>query len=99
MFIYYLLSIILCTGINQIQWALELMKCMRVDFSYPEGIGKIVIVLEKQLLELYAKVGEKLEEIKEKQEKQEQGQIEEAEENNSQSKYIYVYNIFYIKYV
>lgn len=93
---YYLLSIILCTGINQIQWALELMKCMRVDFSYPEGIGKIVIVLEKQLLELYAKVGEKLEEIKEKQE---QGEKEEAEENNSQSKYIYIYNIFtYIIY-
>ncbi|VVC25304.1 Hypothetical protein CINCED_3A012407 [Cinara cedri] len=48
------------SGINQVQWALEYMKCMKLDYSYPESIRSIIYVLEKQLMELYAQVGEKL---------------------------------------
>lgn len=56
------------TGINQVQWALEFLKCMKVDYSYPESIRIVVHVLEKYLLQLYAIVGEKLYMIKNKQE-------------------------------
>lgn len=50
------------TGIIQVEWALEFLKCMRVDYSYPESICKIVEVLEKNLMDLYIKYGEKLNE-------------------------------------
>ncbi|KAL4135353.1 hypothetical protein QTP88_006968 [Uroleucon formosanum] len=44
------------SGINQIQWALEFLKCLKVDYNYPESIGKIVKVLEKNMIELYSKI-------------------------------------------
>lgn len=50
------------TGIIQVEWALEFLKCMQVDYSYPESIRKIVGVLEKNLMDLYIKYGEKLNE-------------------------------------
>jgi len=37
---------------------------MKLEHSYPECIGKIVYELEKQLIELYSKVSEKLNEQK-----------------------------------
>jgi len=43
-------------GINQIQWALEFMKCLKVDYNYPESIGKIVKMLETIMIELYSKI-------------------------------------------
>jgi len=55
-------------GINQIQWALEFLKCMKEGYSYPASIGKIVHEIEEQLIKMYAKVGGKLHEIKIKQE-------------------------------
>ncbi|XP_015374785.1 PREDICTED: uncharacterized protein LOC107169506 [Diuraphis noxia] len=45
-------------GINQIQWALEFLRCLKVDYSYPESIGKIVKTLEKNMIELYSKINE-----------------------------------------
>lgn len=60
------------------------MKCMRVDNRYPESIGGIVKELEKQLIELYAKVGEKLYEIKKQQELDEE---RESQAYNSKSQY------------
>lgn len=44
-------------GINQLQWALEFLKCMKVDYNYPASIEKIVNELEERLIQLYAKVG------------------------------------------
>ncbi|XP_003247091.1 uncharacterized protein LOC100574014 [Acyrthosiphon pisum] len=44
------------SGINQIQWALEFLKCLKVDYNYPECIGKIVKILEKNMIELYSKI-------------------------------------------
>jgi len=43
-------------GINQIQWALEFLKCLKVDYNYPESIGKIVKTIEKVMIELYSKI-------------------------------------------
>ncbi|XP_050426978.1 uncharacterized protein LOC126837198 [Adelges cooleyi] len=68
-------------GITQLQWALEFMKCMKVDYGYPESIEKIVNELEDQLIALYAKVGQKLHEIKEKKAQEEKAR-KENEENN-----------------
>ncbi|VVC27180.1 Hypothetical protein CINCED_3A018569 [Cinara cedri] len=51
-------------GINQLQWALQFMQCMKVDNGYPESIGKIVSDLENQLITLYAMVGKVLKEKK-----------------------------------
>ncbi|XP_026819418.1 uncharacterized protein LOC113558104 [Rhopalosiphum maidis] len=44
------------SGINQIQWALEFLKCLKVDYNYPESIGKIVKTIEKVMIELYSKI-------------------------------------------
>lgn len=44
------------TGINQIEWALEFLKCLKIDYKYPENIGKIVKLLEKIMIELYSKI-------------------------------------------
>lgn len=32
------------------------MKCLKVDYNYPENIGKIVKILEKNMIELYSKI-------------------------------------------
>lgn len=53
---------------------------MRVDSKYPESIGRIVEELEKRLIELYAKVGEKLHEIRMQQELDDES---ESETSNS----------------
>lgn len=45
---------------------MEFMRCMKVDYGYPESIEKITNELEDQLIELYAKVGRKLQELREK---------------------------------
>lgn len=49
------------------------MKVMRIDYSYPENIGKIVSELENQLIALHGKIGFKIQEqnnaIKKSQEK------------------------------
>lgn len=60
------------------------MKCMRVDNRYPESIGRIVEELEKRLIELYAKVGEKLHEIRTQQELDDE---RESQFTNSKSQY------------
>ncbi|XP_050526569.1 uncharacterized protein LOC126897201 [Daktulosphaira vitifoliae] len=67
-------------GITQLQWALEFMKCMKVDHGYPESIEKIVGELEDHLIGLYAKVGQKLQDIKEKKAQKEKQQ-KETDEN------------------
>lgn len=45
---------------SQLHWALEFIKCMKVDYGYPESIAKIVNELEDQLIGLYAMVGKKM---------------------------------------
>lgn len=62
--VYFIVPTYILLGINQMQWALEFLKCMKLEHSYPECIGKIVYELEKQLIELYSKVSEKLNEQK-----------------------------------
>ncbi|XP_025191206.1 uncharacterized protein LOC112591583 [Melanaphis sacchari] len=44
------------SGINQMQWALEFLKCLKVDYNYPESIGKIVKTIEKVMIEIYSKI-------------------------------------------
>ncbi|XP_050444426.1 uncharacterized protein LOC126847984 isoform X1 [Adelges cooleyi] len=67
-------------GINQLQWALEFMKCMKIDYGYPESIEKIVNELEDRLISLYAKVGQKLAENNErKKTEEEKAQNEKSE--------------------
>lgn len=68
-------------GITQLQWALEFMKCMKIDYGYPESIEKIVGELEDQLIGLYAKVGQKLHDIKEKKAQDDKQQKEATDEN------------------
>ncbi|XP_026818946.1 uncharacterized protein LOC113557570 [Rhopalosiphum maidis] len=68
-------------GVNQLQWALEFLRCMKVDYGYPESIGKIVGELEEQLISLYAKVGEKMQENKRKKDLEQMER--EANEKNS----------------
>lgn len=46
------------TGINQMEWALEFLKCFKVDYNYPESISKIVKTIEKVMIELYSKISE-----------------------------------------
>lgn len=75
-------------GINQLQWALEFLKCMKVDYNYPASIVKIVNELEERLIKLYAKVGEK---IQDDIRKKEMKQYETGKENNSKSKYLSKY--------
>lgn len=60
MFLFFLV------GVNQLQWALEFMKCMKSDYGYPQSIERIVGELEDQLIELYAMIGLKLYENDEK---------------------------------
>lgn len=40
------------------EWALEFLKCFKVDYNYPESIGKIVKTIEKVMIELYSKISE-----------------------------------------
>lgn len=65
------------------QWALKFLKCLKIDYAYPENIGKIVRDLEGHLITLYAKVATKLdEEIKIHQlDNDENVTIADAEEN------------------
>jgi hypothetical protein len=63
-------------GINQLRWALELLKCFRVDYRYPDSIVKIVKDLEKQIIELYAKLGGMLQKMKAQRELEEEKEIE-----------------------
>jgi len=77
----------LFTGINQLQWALEFLRCMKVDYGYPESIEKIVGELEEQLISLYAKVGEKMQENKRKKDLEEM----EKDEKTSKSEYLYTF--------
>lgn len=42
------------------------MRCMKVDYGYPESMEKIINELEDQLLELYAKIGKKVYETRKK---------------------------------
>lgn len=49
---------------------------MKQDYSYPECVGQVVRDLETQLIKLYAKIGEKLLEMKTKQ-KNEENNVEE----------------------
>lgn len=75
--------IFITTGVNQLQWALEFLRCMKVDYGYPDSIAKIVGELEEQLISLYAKVGEKMQENKRKKDLE---QIEkDVSEKNSKS--------------
>lgn len=76
---YFIVPTYLLLGINQMQWTLEFLKCMELEHSYPECIGKIVNELEKQLIELYSKVGEKLKEQKAQKE------AEKKDNNNNYS--------------
>jgi len=56
---------------------------MKVDYGYPDSITKIVGELEEQLISLYAKVGEKMQENKRKKDLE---QIEkDVSEKNSKS--------------
>lgn len=71
------------TGVNQLQWALEFLRCMKVDYGYPETIEKIVNELEEKLITLYAKVGEK---IQEKKRKKDLEQLEKDENEVKTSK-------------
>lgn len=85
----YYYSMIFCTlftGINQLQWALEFLRCMKVDYGYPESIEKIVGELEEQLISLYAKVGEKIQENKRKKDLEEMEK--DVNEKNEKSKHI-----------
>lgn len=59
------------SGINQLQWALEFMKCMKTDYTYPASMGNIVKDLEIQMIQLYSQVAEKLQEIENEKEKDE----------------------------
>ncbi|XP_060856065.1 uncharacterized protein LOC132933804 [Metopolophium dirhodum] len=70
-------------GINQLQWALEFLRCMKVNYGYPESIEKIVGELEEQLISLYAKVGEKMQENKRKKDLEEMEK--DVNEKNSKS--------------
>lgn len=75
--------IFITTGVNQLQWALEFLRCMKVDYGYPDSIAKITGELEEQLISLYAKVGEKMQENKRKKDLE---QIEkDVSEKNSKS--------------
>lgn len=58
-------------GINQLQWALEFMKCMKTDYTYPTSMGNIVKDLEIQMIQLYSQVAEKLQNIQLEKEKNE----------------------------
>lgn len=66
------------------QWALEFLKCMKTDYNYPASIKKIVSELEDQLIQLYAKVGEKIQEDTRKKEVE---QYEMEKEKSSKSKH------------
>ncbi|XP_022175687.1 uncharacterized protein LOC111037427 [Myzus persicae] len=72
-------------GVNQLQWALEFLRCMKVDYGYPESIEKIVGELEEQLISLYAKVGEKMQENKRKKDLEEIEKEKEKDEKNLKS--------------
>lgn len=64
------------------------MRCMKVDYGYPESIGKIVNELENQLITLYAKVGKKIQERNKQKEEQEVP----LNENRSKSKLLIISN-------
>lgn len=76
MYISYFHQVGIILGINQMQWALEFLKCLKEDYSYPESIRKIVNDLEIQLIDLYAKVGEQM-----KKNSQEPTKEEESKSN------------------
>jgi len=59
------------------------LRGMKVDYGYPESIGKIVGEREEQLISLYAKVGEKMQENKRKKDLEQMER--EANEKNSKS--------------
>ncbi|VVC45954.1 Hypothetical protein CINCED_3A017099 [Cinara cedri] len=69
-------------GINQLQWALEFMRSMKVEYGYPECIGKIVSEFEDQLIMLYSMVGKKIDENNQKNEVE----ISEKNVNDKSSK-------------
>lgn len=58
---------------------------MKVDYGYPESIEKIVGELEEQLISLYAKVGEKMQENKRKKDLEEIEKEKEKDEKNLKS--------------
>lgn len=62
---------------------MEFMRCMKVDYGYPESIEKITNELEDQLIGLYAKVGRKLQELQEKRDQE--LNKKDAEDINSKS--------------
>lgn len=62
-------------GINQMRWALEFLKCFRVDYSYPDSIVKIVKDVEKQIIVLYGKLGGMLQKMKEQRVQEEEKEI------------------------
>lgn len=51
---------------------------MKVNYGYPESIERIVEHLEDQLIEIYAKIGKKIQENKQKK------QLEEMEREKNQ---------------
>lgn len=53
---------------SQLHWALEFIKCMKVDYGYPDSINKIVNQLEDQLIGRYAMVGKKMHTVKQNKE-------------------------------
>uniref|UniRef100_A0A2S2R7B7 Uncharacterized protein n=1 Tax=Sipha flava TaxID=143950 RepID=A0A2S2R7B7_9HEMI len=81
-------------GINQLRWALELLKCFRVDYRYPDSIVKIVKDLEKQIIELYAKLGGMLQKMKAQRELEEEKEIEseDVEKSNEENVLDYAMN-------
>lgn len=74
------------SGVNQLLWALEFLKCMKTDYNYPASIKKIVNALEDQLIHLYAKIGEKIQEVVRKKEME---QYEMEKGKSSKSKYTF----------
>lgn len=62
-------------GINQMRWALEFLKCFKVEYTYPDSIAKIVKDTEVKIIALYAKLGSKLQEIQTQREMDEEDEI------------------------
>jgi hypothetical protein len=71
------------TGVNQLQWALEFLKCMKVDYDYPKSINNVVTELEEQLIRLYAKIGDIM--LEEEQRKEEERMERDLTSKTSQS--------------
>lgn len=66
------------------------MRCMKVEYGYPESIKKIVNELEDRLINLYAMVGKKIDENNQNKEVE----IDQKDANEKNSKSLYITNLF-----